>query len=80
MGLVIPAFTPDELGEIYVYTPTIHELRIGAGIFSVGFLVFTLLCRIAVPILTGEFAAANQATSGEKAADWVPGTSGAAAH
>ena len=57
MGLVIPAFTPDTLGEIYVYVPTMHELRIGAAIFSIGFLVFTLLCKIAIPILTGEFAA-----------------------
>ena len=56
MGLVMPAFTPDTLGEVYEYTPTLHELRIGAGIFSVGFLIFTLLCKIAVPILTGEFA------------------------
>jgi len=63
MGLVIPAFTPDTLGEFYEYVPTIHELRIGAGIFSVGFLVFTLLCRIAIPILTGEFAAAGSAES-----------------
>ena len=65
MGLVIPGFTPDTLGEIYEYTPTIHELRIGAGIFSVGFLVFTLLCRIAIPILTGEFAAMAAARSRE---------------
>jgi len=57
MGLVIPAFTPDTLGEVYEYIPTLHELRIGAAIFSVGFLVFTLLCRIAIPIMTGEFAA-----------------------
>jgi Ni/Fe-hydrogenase subunit HybB-like protein len=63
MGLVIPAFTPDTLGEFYEYVPTIHELRIGAGIFSVGFLVFTLLCRIAIPILTGEFAAAGSSES-----------------
>jgi molybdopterin-containing oxidoreductase family membrane subunit len=57
MGLVMPAFTPDTLGEIYEYTPTIHELRIGAAIFSTGFLIFTVLCRIAVPIMTGEFKA-----------------------
>ncbi|HVN83283.1 MAG TPA: NrfD/PsrC family molybdoenzyme membrane anchor subunit [Candidatus Binatia bacterium] len=63
MGLVMPAFTPDTLGEIYEYTPTIHELRIGAAIFSIGFLVFTILCRIAVPILTGEFAAAGSPAS-----------------
>jgi Ni/Fe-hydrogenase subunit HybB-like protein len=55
MALVIPAFTPDTLGEIYEYTPTLHELRIGAAIFSIGFLIFTILCRIAIPIMTGEF-------------------------
>ena len=64
MGLVMPAFTPDTLGEVYEYTPTLHELRIGAAIFSTGFLVFTLLCKIAIPILTGEFAQAG-GTTGE---------------
>jgi Ni/Fe-hydrogenase subunit HybB-like protein len=59
MGLVMPAFTPDTLGEIYEYTPTLHELRIGAAIFAVGFLIFTLLCKIAIPILTGEFVVAR---------------------
>jgi molybdopterin-containing oxidoreductase family membrane subunit len=55
MGLVIPGMTPSTLGEIYDYTPTMTEIRIGAGIFSFGFLVFTLLCKVAVPILLGEF-------------------------
>lgn len=64
MGLVIPAFVPDTLGEVYEYVPTLHELRIGAAIFSIGFLVFTLLCKVAVPILTGEFAAARGGTMG----------------
>ena len=40
-----------------------QELRIGAAIFSIGFLVFTLLCKVAVPILTGEFAAARNGTT-----------------
>jgi len=78
MGLVIPGFTPDTLGEVYVYTPTMHELRIGAGIFSVGFLVFTLLCRIAVPILTGEFSA-MAATGAHEAEPLTPQVSGARA-
>ena len=56
MGTIVPAFTPDTLGEIYEYAPTLTELRIGAGIFGVGFLVFTLLCKIAIPIMTGELA------------------------
>jgi Ni/Fe-hydrogenase subunit HybB-like protein len=76
MGLVMPAFTPDTLGEIYEYTPTLHELRIGAAIFSIGFLVFTVLCRVAIPILTGEFAAAHAARAA-KARQWQAATAGA---
>ena len=29
------------------------EIRIGAGIFSIGFMVFTVLCKIAVPLIQG---------------------------
>ena len=55
MGLVIPGLTPDTLGEIYEYYPTLVELRVAAGIFAIGFLVFTLMLRVAVPISLGEF-------------------------
>ncbi len=55
MGLIIPGLTPDALGEIYVYYPTIAELRVAAGVFALGFLVFTLMLKVAVPILLGEF-------------------------
>jgi Ni/Fe-hydrogenase subunit HybB-like protein len=51
MALVIPGMTPDTLGEFYEYVPTLTEVRVGAGIFATGFLVFTLLCKIAIPIL-----------------------------
>ena len=34
MGLIIPGFTPDTLGEIYEYRPTINEWCIAAGIFG----------------------------------------------
>jgi molybdopterin-containing oxidoreductase family membrane subunit len=54
MGLIIPGLTPDTLGEIYEYYPTLIELRVAAGIFALGFLVFTLLLKIAVPIALGE--------------------------
>jgi len=57
MGLIIPGFTPDTLGEIYEYTPTATEWAIAAGVFGVGFLVFTVLVKIAVPILVGTFRA-----------------------
>jgi Ni/Fe-hydrogenase subunit HybB-like protein len=58
MGLIIPGLTPDTLGEIYEYYPTLNELRVAAGIFAIGFLVFTLMLKVAVPISLGEFEAA----------------------
>jgi Ni/Fe-hydrogenase subunit HybB-like protein len=61
MGLVIPGMTPDTLGEIYEYRPTATEWGVAAGVFGVGFLVFTLLVKVAVPIMTGTFQAKAQA-------------------
>jgi Ni/Fe-hydrogenase subunit HybB-like protein len=54
MGLIIPGLTPDTLGEIYEYYPTITEMRVAAGVFAIGFLVFTLMLKVAVPISLGE--------------------------
>jgi molybdopterin-containing oxidoreductase family membrane subunit len=61
MGLIIPGLTPDALGEIYVYLFTSHEFRVAAGVFSIGFLVFTLMLKVAVPISLGEFQKARAA-------------------
>ncbi len=55
MGLIIPGMTPDTLGEIYEYTPTMTEWAVAVGVFGTGFLVFTVLVKIAVPILGGTF-------------------------
>jgi len=55
MGLIIPGLTPDSLGEIYVYLFTSSEFRVAAGVFSIGFLIFTLMLKVAVPISLGEF-------------------------
>lgn len=55
MGLIIPGLTPDVLGEIYVYRPSYTEVAVAAGIFAIGFLVFTLMLKAAVPMMLGEF-------------------------
>jgi molybdopterin-containing oxidoreductase family membrane subunit len=55
MGLIIPGLTPDALGEIYEYYPTLIELRVAGGVFAVGFLVFTVMMKVAVRIALGEF-------------------------
>jgi len=54
MGLIIPGLTPDTLGEIYEYYPTITEVRVASGVFAFGFLIFTVLLKVAVPILLGD--------------------------
>jgi Ni/Fe-hydrogenase subunit HybB-like protein len=55
VGLIIPGFTPDTLGEVYEYTPSWTELGVGAGIFAMGFLLLTLLTKVAVAVLDGQF-------------------------
>jgi molybdopterin-containing oxidoreductase family membrane subunit len=52
IALVIPGFTPSTLGEIYEYFPSRVELMVAAGIYGAGFLVFTLLVKVAIPIVT----------------------------
>ena len=53
MGLVIPGMTPDTLGEIYEYFPTMNELMVSAGIIAAGSLAFTLMVKVATPIMVG---------------------------
>lgn len=54
MGLIIPGLTPDTLGEVYEYHPSLNEIAVAAGIFATGFLVFTLMLKVAVPIALGK--------------------------
>jgi molybdopterin-containing oxidoreductase family membrane subunit len=54
MGLVVPGFVPDTLGEIYEYSPTMPEILIAMGIWAAGALLYTLLLKFAIPIYTGK--------------------------
>ena len=54
LGVVIPGFTPDTLGEIYEYSPTKVEAMVAIGIFGVGALVYTFLLKFTLPIYTGQ--------------------------
>jgi Ni/Fe-hydrogenase subunit HybB-like protein len=55
IGLLVPGFTPDTLGQINEYTPSMSELQIAAGVFAIGFLIFTVMVKVAVPVILGEF-------------------------
>jgi len=55
IALIIPGFTPDVLGQIYVYTPSMTEIRTATMIFSLGFLLFTFLVKVAIAIIFEDY-------------------------
>jgi Ni/Fe-hydrogenase subunit HybB-like protein len=54
MGLIVPAFVPTPLGEIVEYLPTLNEALVSAGIWAFGLLIYTILVRVTVPVLSGQ--------------------------
>ncbi|MBN8644297.1 MAG: polysulfide reductase NrfD [Planctomycetes bacterium] len=69
MGMIVPAFIPTPLGEIVEYLPTLNETLVTLGIWAGGLLIYTILVRVTVPVLTGrltydqEFSAAMDTRS-----------------
>jgi molybdopterin-containing oxidoreductase family membrane subunit len=55
LGLLLPGMTPDTIGEVYHYVPSLHELLIGLGVWGVGALLYTLMLKVAIAISMGEF-------------------------
>jgi molybdopterin-containing oxidoreductase family membrane subunit len=70
MGLLLPGLTPDSLGEVYAYVPSVTEVSVGIGIWSVGALLFTLMVRVANAITTGDLRMAQAWTGGPDATDY----------
>ena len=54
MGLIVPAFVPSPLGEIVEYLPTLNETLVALGVWAAGLLVYTILVRVTVPVLSGQ--------------------------
>ena len=50
MGLVIGGFIPNPFETITEYTPTLPEIGITLGVWGIGFLVLTILYKIAVSV------------------------------
>ncbi|MDP2991255.1 MAG: NrfD/PsrC family molybdoenzyme membrane anchor subunit, partial [Kiritimatiellota bacterium] len=50
-ALIIPGYTPDALGQVYQYVPSLTEVRVAAGIFGAGFILFTLMVKVAIHLL-----------------------------
>jgi molybdopterin-containing oxidoreductase family membrane subunit len=54
-GMVVAGFVPTPLGEIVEYFPTLDESLICIGIWAFGFLIYSWLVHLAIPILSGTF-------------------------
>ncbi|UCD17328.1 MAG: polysulfide reductase NrfD, partial [Candidatus Zixiibacteriota bacterium] len=50
LGLVITGFIPSTLGKVTEYIPTAPELMITVAIYAVGFLVLTILYKVAIAV------------------------------
>ncbi|MDA8406594.1 MAG: polysulfide reductase NrfD [Deltaproteobacteria bacterium] len=55
MGLIIPGFIPATLGEVWEYAPTLIEVLVSIGIWSIGALTLTVILKVIIPIELGEF-------------------------
>lgn len=53
IGLIVPGFIPEPWGKIVEYTPTWIEIFVTLGIWAMGFFLFTLLVKMAIPIELG---------------------------
>jgi Ni/Fe-hydrogenase subunit HybB-like protein len=53
MGLILPAFIPSPLGEVFEYWPSNPEVVISISIWALGALIFTMLAKIAIQIEVG---------------------------
>ncbi|MEZ4469565.1 MAG: NrfD/PsrC family molybdoenzyme membrane anchor subunit [bacterium] len=58
MGLVVPGFVPSPAGDIVEYAPSLLEGLICLGIWALGALLFTVMAKVAIAILTGRLRAA----------------------
>jgi len=50
LGMVVTGFIPSPLGKVTEYSPTLRESLIALGIYAAGFLIITILYKIAVSV------------------------------
>ncbi|MCA9552686.1 MAG: polysulfide reductase NrfD [Myxococcales bacterium] len=53
MGLIVPGFVPTPLGEVVEYGPTFNESLVCLGILALGALLYTIMIRVAIPVVLG---------------------------
>jgi molybdopterin-containing oxidoreductase family membrane subunit len=53
LGMVVAGFVPSPLGEVTQYRPTGPEVLITLGVYAIGLLVLSVLCKIVVGVREG---------------------------
>jgi molybdopterin-containing oxidoreductase family membrane subunit len=51
LGFLIPGFIPSTIGDFIQYVPTANEVFIVVGVWATGLLIYTMLVKIALPII-----------------------------
>ena len=59
LGLIVGGFVPTPFGHVTEYSPTLPELSITLGVWAVGFLMVTVLYKIALSV-RGDLAASHE--------------------
>ena len=67
-GLVLGGFVPNSFEQVVEYTPNVNEILVIVGVYGIGLLVLTVLCKVAV----GVRAEARGKAGGEDDGDEMP--------
>jgi molybdopterin-containing oxidoreductase family membrane subunit len=50
MGMVVTGQTPDPLGQVVHYAPSLNEIMVTLGVYGIGFFVVTILYKVSLSI------------------------------
>jgi molybdopterin-containing oxidoreductase family membrane subunit len=50
LGLIVPGFIPNPVGQVFEYVPTLNEALIVLGVWAVGGLILTLLYKVVLGV------------------------------
>lgn len=72
MGLIIPGFIPSTLHEIVPYHPSLAELKVTAGVWAFGLMIYTVALKIGLPAMAGRLRMGTEAPASGAAPDPHP--------
>jgi molybdopterin-containing oxidoreductase family membrane subunit len=50
LGLIVPGFIPNPVGEVFEYVPTLNETLIVLGVWAMGGLILTILYKVVLGV------------------------------